>query len=461
MNTTQKKTSFSELSCLLQGSNHTHLKHSRQSSLKTTKSLYTVPELKTEGTSPTSSEPKQKGNRFHLTSSSHQLLNTIRNKKQSQAQCLVLTDQKDRRVSALSRVSSGEPLRKTFSNPINRYEYQKTFAVRPKSSSARCIPTVNTNSNSSSSSRTNSPLEPVPAVITDLTAEETFKKPINENYTLENKFETDKSIESMNNPSRISSNQSPFTKGTAVELANSISRRDSLTLKQFNSDLTNNTPSINYTSRTQLKLDHLRDKSAETRNSIHATDDIIYLLNHSADSSVSNNSLSPQKDVWKITAQGKFWLNSDLSTNLMYQQLNLQCKMVERFNYNCKSILVSRMSNIIKKREKKPARIKSNGKNSTFQQRRELSPDSTSSLTLENFVSLDALTHFDDFPAVKDGELKSILVRGKKSCEEIWHHTERKEFIAYESPTRDLTNGNFLSASTPSDKSFDKQYRNT
>ncbi|CDO96336.1 unnamed protein product [Kluyveromyces dobzhanskii CBS 2104] len=441
--TTQKKTSFSELSSLLQGGNHTHLKHSRQSSLKTTKSLYTVPEVKTESTSPADSEHKQKGSRFPLTSSSHQLLNTIRSKKNSQSQCLILGDQKDRRVSALSRAHSGEPLTKTFSNPINRYEYQKTFTVRPKSTSSRCTSTVTP----SESPPDNSLVEPVLVAMDELTVDEHFTRPINENYTLKSKFENfdGKSLESAVVASPSSSNQSPFTKGSIVEPVPPISRRDSLTLKQFNSDLSN------HVSRTQLKLDQLRGKFNEARNSMHTSDDTIYLLNPSADSRFSNNSLSPQKDVWKPTAHAKFWLNSELSTNLVCQQLNLECKMVERFNYNGKSILITRMRRIIlKKRGKQTERIKSNGKNPSLQ-RRELSPVSTSSLTLEKFVSLNALTHFDDFPEINDSRLKSILVEGKKSCEEIWHQTEITEFISLDTPASNPTDPAILSASTVSE----------
>lgn len=467
--TTQKKTSFSELSSLLQGSNHTQLRHSRQPSLKTAKSLYTVPEVKAETSGSESNESKQRTNRFQLTNSSHQLLSNIRSKKHSQTQCVIISEQKqERKGSAQFPVNGGVPLRKTFSNPINRFEYQKTYTVRPKSSSTFAIPTVNTLSSksseeveereeaeeeedeeaekedgdnkggylpeSSSKPRKLSP-SPIPGLQDEVQTGKKSNKTFSENYVLQVKFEDseDKLVVDTHYNSATSSNQSPLTKKVVLEQNMPISRRDSLTLEQFNSDLKSNQPLISQISRTQLKMDQLRSKSSDIRNSIHTADDIISLLNQTANSSLSSNSLSPQKDVWKVTAQGKFWLNSDLSTNLMYQQLNLQYQSIQRLNVNKRRVLVSKLTELLRKLEKKGSHLNQKSSSLSTKQRKEMSPDSTTSLiTLEDFVSLNALTHLDEFPDIKDERLKAILIEGRKSSGEVWEQCEQREFVSYE-----------------------------
>lgn len=433
MSTTQKKTSFSELSSLLQSPNHTLLRHSRQSSLKNAKNLYTVPEVRAESSSPISEDSKPKGSRYALTSSSHQLLNSIRNKKQSKSQCLIYGDQKQTVKVVLNREAGGEPLRKTLSNPINRYEYQKTYTTRPKSSSVRCIPTVNRPKQEepviNTYSSKNSPL----SLTIDVSASDTMEEenPIKEEYTLDNKFgnQTDDSNGVEENESLASSNQSPLTKTMQVEADIPISRRDSITLEKFSSDLNSNEAAFNSLSRIQMKLNYLRKKPSTSKSTSTAPDDLIALFNVSTSSSLSGNSLSPQKDNWKVTAQGKFWLNSDLSTSVMSQELNLQYRMIGRLNYNNGSPSIDRIRNLISKKKIVLNNYKEvpRGKVSANKP-----APKNKSITLENFVSINALTEDTDFAELKDQKLRCILTDGKKQCEEIWLEKERHEFVSYE-----------------------------
>lgn len=134
-----------------------------------------------------------------------------------------------------------------------------------------------------------------------------------------------------------------------------------------------------------------------------------------------------------MTAQGKFWLNSDLSTNLMYQQLNLQYQSIQRLNVNKRRVLVSKLTELLRKLEKKGSHLNQKSSSLSTKQRKEMSPDSTTSLiTLENFVSLNALTHLDEFPDIKDERLKAILIEGRKSSGEVWEQCEQREFVSYE-----------------------------
>lgn len=113
------------------------------------------------------------------------------------------------------------------------------------------------------------------------------ENPIKEEYTLDNKFgnQTDDSNGVEENESLASSNQSPLTKTMQVEADIPISRRDSITLEKFSSDLNSNEAAFNSLSRIQMKLNYLRKKPSTSKSTSTAPDDLIALFNVSTSSS--------------------------------------------------------------------------------------------------------------------------------------------------------------------------------
>lgn len=432
MTSSQKKTSFSELSSLLQSSNHTQLRHSRQSSLKTPKNLYTVPEIGLEGSSPVEEAQSRKTNGLPVSSS--QLLNNIRSKKRFHSQCTISSDKRQSLKVVVNKNEQSDSNNKSFSNPINRYEYQRTYTTTPRSHSSNSIQTLKADYRKESTNlSTCSKDSPVSIKINlNLNPDNLNSRTINEEYTFDTKFDSvngatdDDDAEKA--PSITSSNQSPFTRNEIdPEPVVPIIRKDSASLEQFYSDLNNNTDSFTTLSRTQLKLNHLRNKPSESKSSFTGPEDIISLLNVSSNSSLSSNSLTPQRDTWKVTAQGKFWVNNDLSSKLMLEQLGIQCKMLKRINYNNKNVLIERVRNLVAQKKLKLDNRSDNlrGRKFTYREKKD-------AVTLENFVSFNILDTNDEFQEVENSELRSVLRDGKKACDELWLNMEKNEFVIYE-----------------------------
>lgn len=274
-------------------------------------------------------------------------------------------------TSSINLILNNDSQSQKIRNPINHYEQNMNFALRPKSSSTvdlltshhpkvpersysahtlRKVIASNTDNNDFNKSVVgkenenrnesdseceddNTEDDLLCDEIADALRDDLFHKEV----TFDNKWaEATGPVGSMeDHHSTTSSNQSPLTKTLKSGLRNGLSRRDSIILEDFEKDLTAvSSPTRRFSgetcpktgSRLQLKLDTLKLKFESIHHDFEGPlGDSLTAISNSTDSQLQSHNKSPAELNFKYWAT-----NIDVKTKIVSDKISRELKAVRR-----------------------------------------------------------------------------------------------------------------------------------